>query len=192
MNCRSESLEIFRTILDQSPGDLRPVFRELGFAVVKSNLAMRYPGFPAAELKRQYEHLLGAKIKGQYLPGLKETVDPCTFDALGRAYESMAHANGTRKGKGEFYTPPFVVDYMVGLLGLETDDRLHERRFIDIACGPGAFLVAGAREVIRSLKRNGMDNAGILRVVADNFYGLDISPAAVDICKINLYLVLLD
>ncbi|HUL62601.1 MAG TPA: N-6 DNA methylase, partial [Methanocella sp.] len=125
-------------------------------------------------------------------PGLKEPVDPCAFDALGRAYESMAHANGTRKGRGEFYTPPFVVDYMVGLLDLDRDGRLPERKFIDIACGPGAFLVAGARAVIRSLRGQGMDDAGLLQVIKGNFFGLDISPAATDICKINLYLVLLD
>ena len=55
--------------------------------------------------------------------------------------------NGTRKKAGEFYTPTFVVDYMVDLLDLDNDDRLEDRKFIDIACGTGAFLVAGMRKV---------------------------------------------
>ena len=32
----------------------------------------------------------------------------------------------------------------------------------------------------------------LVQIVTDNFYGWDISPTAVDICKINLYLVLLN
>jgi hypothetical protein len=187
-----QSLETFSSTLDENPYDQGNLFRELGFAIVRSNLAIKYPGFPTSKLKRQYERILGVKVISRNVPGLKDAVDPCTFDVLGRAYESMAHANGTRKGRGEFYTPPFVVDYMVGLLELETDTRLRKRKLIDIACGSGAFLVAGMRKVIQRLKENDITDDDILQIVTDNFYGLDISPTAVDICKTNLYLVLLD
>jgi len=192
MYCRSESLETFKGILGEGPGDRRSVFHELGFAVVKSNMALRHPGFPKESLRRQYERLLDTRIDDRLKLNLNEIVDPCSFDVLGRLHEDIARANGTRKKAGEFYTPTFVVDYMVDLLDLDGDDRLAERKFIDIACGPGAFLVAGMRKVIRSLKSSGMADDMVVQIVAHNFYGLDISPAAADICKINLYLVLLD
>ena len=136
--------------------------------------------------------MLGARIDDRYELNLKEVVDPCSFDVLGRLHEDIVHANGTRKTAGEFYTPTFVVDYMVGLLELETADRLQERKFIDIACGTGAFLVAGMRKTIRLLTGRGMAGKDVLRYAIDNFYGLDISLTSCDICKINLYLVLLD
>ncbi len=47
------------------------------------------------------------------------------------------------------------------------------------------------KKVIRLLKKQGITDDEILQIVTDNFYGWDISPTAVDICKINLYLVLL-
>jgi hypothetical protein len=191
MYCRSESLETFEAILAEGPGD-RPFFCELGFAVVKSNMAIRHPEFQPRSIKRQYEEMLDIRLEDRYDLKLKEIVDPCSFDVLGRLNEDIVRSNGTRKKSGEFYTPTFVVDYMIDRLELDTVDRLQERKFIDIACGPGAFLVAGMRKVIRLLKERGIPGDDLLQIVTGNFYGLDISPAAADICKINLYLVLLD
>lgn len=192
MYCRSESLETFKIILAESPDRTRSLFHELGFAIIKNNLAISRPGFPAESLKSHYEYMLGISLEDRHELNLKEVVDPCSFDVLGRLHEDIVRANGTRKKAGEFYTPTFVVDYMVDLLDLDNDDRPEDRKFIDIACGPGAFLVAGMKKVIRLLKKQGITNDEILQIVTDNFYGWDISPTAVDICKINLYLVLLN
>jgi SAM-dependent methyltransferase len=191
MYCRSESLGTFKTILDESPDDIRSLFHELGFAIVKNNLAIRQPGFPAKSLKSQYEHMLGISLADRHRLNLKEVIDPCSFDVLGRLHEDLVRTNGTRKMAGEFYTPTFAVDYMVGLLDLDSDDRLEGRKFIDIACGTGAFLVAGMRKAIRLLKKRRINDDAILQIAVNNFYGWDISPTAVDVCKINLYLVLL-
>ncbi|HEY3274646.1 MAG TPA: N-6 DNA methylase [Methanocella sp.] len=192
MYCQSESLRTVQSILDESPHDQGNLFPELGFAIVKNNLAIRYPGFPPAVLKSQYEQMLGISLKDRHELNLKSIADPCSFDLLGRLNEEIVHADGSRKKSGEFYTPTFVVDYMVDLLELDTDARLAERKFIDIACGSGAFLTAGMKKVIRMLKRQGIAGDDLLQIVADHVYGMDISPVAVDICKINLYLVLLD
>ncbi len=186
------SPETIDRLLKDSPVDTRALFHELGFAIVKNNLALRCPDFPPEALQPQYEQMIGARIEGRFVLDLNEPVDPCRLDLLGRSYERMAHANGTRKKAGEFFTPPFIVDYMVGLLGLEGDAGLRDRKFIDIACGPGAFLVAGVREVTRSLSGQGMGATEVLRRATGNFYGLDISHAACDICKINVYTVLLN
>ncbi len=136
--------------------------------------------------------MLGAKIDERFELTINSIVDPCDFDVLGRLYEDAAHANGTRKGAGEFYTPPFVADYMIGLLELEKDEGLPDRKFIDIACGTGAFLTAGLRKVLRTLIARDTVDAKTLRQAAGSFYGLDISQTACDICKINLYIVLLN
>jgi hypothetical protein len=192
MYCRSQSLETFKSILAESPDDTRSLFHGLGFTIVKDNLAIRHPDFPAESLRRQYEHMLGARIEDSHELHLEEVVDPCSFDVLGRLHEDFVRANGTRKKAGEFYTPTFVVDYMVDLLDLDGDGRLEDRKFIDIACGTGAFLVAAMRKVIRSLIGRGIDREDVLRRAIDNFYGLDISRTSCDLCRINLYLVLLE
>ena len=168
------------------------LFHELGYAIIKSNLTLKHPDFPPEAIKRQYERMLGITLDERYSLTLTEIVDPCKFDVLGRLYEDAAHSNGTRKGTGEFYTPPFVVDYMIDLLELEKDTCLRDRKFIDIACGSGAFLVAGMREVIRILNAGSTIDAKTLRRVASSFHGLDISQTACDICKINLYVTLLN
>jgi predicted RNA methylase len=167
-------------------------FHELGFAIVRNNLAFKHPGFPAGTVRRQYQRMLGARLDGRYSLPAPGIIDPCEFDILGRLYEETACANGTRKGAGEFYTPPAIADYMIGLLGLEKDMRLRDRKFIDIACGTGAFLVAGLRKTLELSGAGATADAKTMLRVAGHFYGMDISPVACDICKINLYLTLLD
>ncbi len=173
-------------------GSAQHLFHELGYAIVKSNLALKYPDFPAEAIKRQYERTLGVKLDERYNLAIDGIIDPCRFDVLGRLYEDVAHANGTRRGAGEFYTPTFVADYMVDLLELEKDSCLLDRKFIDIACGTGAFLVTGMREVIRILGATGAVDAKTLWRAASSFYGMDISPTACDICRINMYIALLN
>jgi hypothetical protein len=192
MRYLNDSLLTMKRAIQDSPDDNRSLFHELGFAVAKSNLAIRHPGFPPGTLKRRYEQMLGSRIEDRYRLDLKEVVDPGSFDVLGRLHEGVVRANGTRKRAGEFYTPPFVVDYMVGLLDLDGDERPEDRKFIDIACGTGAFLVAGMRKVIRSLAGRGIGREDALRHAVASIYGLDISRTSCDICQINLFLVLLD
>jgi methylase of polypeptide subunit release factors len=176
----------------QGNDSMLSLFHELGFAIIKSNLALKHPYFPSEAIKRQYERMLGTKIGERFDLAVNSIVDPCEFDVLGRIYEDAAHANGTRKGAGEFYTPPFVADYMIRLLELEKDQGLPDRKFIDIACGTGAFLMAGMREVIRILSSRGTVDKATLQRAVGSLHGLDISPTACDICKINLYIVLLN
>lgn len=83
------------------------------------------------------------------------------FDVLGNTYETyLGHelyftdagkldlraSRGTRKKSGIYYTPPYVVDYIVKntvgeMLKNKTPDEVSQLRILDPACGSGSFLI---------------------------------------------------
>jgi type I restriction-modification system DNA methylase subunit len=83
------------------------------------------------------------------------------FDILGNTYETyLGHtlyfkddgtldlkpSQGTRKESGIYYTPPYVVDYIVKntlgeLLKDKTPEEVEKIRVLDPACGSGSFLI---------------------------------------------------
>jgi len=83
------------------------------------------------------------------------------FDILGNTYETyLGHtlyfkddgtldlkpSQGTRKESGIYYTPPYVVDYIVRntlgeLLKDKTPEEVETIRVLDPACGSGSFLI---------------------------------------------------
>jgi len=83
------------------------------------------------------------------------------FDILGNTYETyLGHtlhpkedgtfelkpSQETRKESGIYYTPPYVVDYIVkntlgALLAGKTPDEVAKIRVLDPACGSGSFLI---------------------------------------------------
>ncbi|WJJ09976.1 SAM-dependent DNA methyltransferase [Prescottella equi] len=129
----------------------------------------------------------------------------------------------SRKNAGAHYTPKSLAEEVVlhALQPLcyspgphETADkstwRLKSSREIlnlkvaDIACGSGAFLVAGARylaaRVVEAWKAEDHENTrrtdlstwAVREVVANCLYGADINDMAVEMCKLSLWLVSLD
>jgi type I restriction-modification system DNA methylase subunit len=70
---------------------------------------------------------------------------PPARDALAHAYERCL-PRMTRKARGAFYTPAFLVDYLVRhtlgpALAGKTPADVHHLRIFDPACGAGAFLL---------------------------------------------------
>ncbi|AIZ61454.1 N-6 DNA methylase [Bacillus sp. FSL R5-0432] len=121
----------------------------------------------------------------------KEVINPLEYDVVGRVYESFIHNNGTRKSSGSFYSPIEVVNYIVESLGLDEEDEIISKRFIDIACGTGVFLLSAIKKYIEVLKRRGYSEEVIIKTVMNNIYGLDINPVSCIITKLNIFNFLL-
>ncbi|HMK45215.1 MAG TPA: N-6 DNA methylase [Methanocella sp.] len=182
--------------IDAGPGiaapDLCKWVRQLGRSIAGSNL--RLHGYGSGAISTALDHfcdtfeVMTPEDVGIRLP---EVVDPASFDLLGRAYEDSLHANGIGQRSGEYYSPPEVVSYMVDSLALDVDERLPERKFIDVACGTGIFLASAMKNVVRIQRSRGVSGRDILATAPDRFYGLDINPVSCEITKINLYLTLL-
>lgn len=86
-----------------------------------------------------------------------------------------------RKLNGVFYTPNFIVDYIVNKTIYESTETI-----CDPSCGSGAFLVEATKR-LSLLKRK-----PIIKVIEGNIYGRDISQRSVKRCKIILTLLALE
>ena len=126
-----------------------------------------------------------------------------------------------RKAGGVYYTPDYIVRYIVGqtvgraLDGRKPDD-IAKLRFADIACGSGSFLVEvfacliryhlkwyladGAAKWARKgvLRARERDDEYVLtlaekrRLLLNNVYGVDLDPQAVEVTQLSLHLRLME
>jgi adenine-specific DNA-methyltransferase len=127
-----------------------------------------------------------------------------------------------RKAGGVYYTPKYVVDYIVRntigkLVSGKSPAQVARMRFLDPACGSGSFLI-GAFEYLLSYNLQwyiknpkdaaSKDQASLFleeetstpkltveekaRILRNNIYGVDLDPQAVEITMMSLYIKLLE
>jgi len=105
-----------------------------------------------------------------------------------------------RKEYGIYYTPDFIVDYIVKntlkpvLDKCKTIADLKKIKVLDPACGSGSFLIK-ALEVINDKYiefGNRGDTWTKLDILLNNIYGVDLDQQAVEIARLNLLINALD
>ena len=138
-------------------------------------------------------------------------------DVLGTIYEQylghraqdpegkqVVDKRAKRKAQGIYYTPQFVVRYIVGqTLGRLLEERDYEQarqvKVLDMACGSGSFLIeafdvldrylAGVRgQNTASAAGDIHDFARRMEILTGNLYGVDLDAQAVEIARLNLLL----
>ncbi len=119
-------------------------------------------------------------------------------DVLGRVYNEGYIEAKDRSERGQFYTPPHIVKYMLDALGIpsmEETDETKARAFLeksvgDFSCGSGTFLVeAAARKsaiVQRLVRAREIDPEYALRLLTETFLGFDLNPFACYLAEVNL------
>ena len=187
------------------------------------------------------ELTLGIKIDDKVLKDiLKGLYYPCPYefsaipsDILGNVYEQFlgkvivlkSPTNATveekpevKKAGGVYYTPTYIVDYIVKstvnrLCDGKTPRQMAEIRVLDPACGSGSFLL-GAYNCLLDRHRDwyvehspekykkeiyeGRGGQWYLagtekkRILLNNIYGADIDRQAVEVTKLNLLLKVLE
>ena len=111
---------------------------------------------------------------------------------------------GKRKAHGIYYTPKFVVRYIVeNTLGRALDGKslndARKIRILDPACGSGSFLVEALDHLERHWRRQGwvpeggeqadfFDYLTRVQFLTDNLFGVDLDAQAVEIAQLNLLL----
>lgn len=114
--------------------------------------------------------------------------------------ESKEHLK--RKSQGIYYTPDYIVNYIVDntlgelLKKCETEKDIEKIKVIDISCGSGSFLI-GAFDILYEAYKN-MRNKETLtipeeltirkKILLHNLFGVDLDERAVEIAKLNLLL----
>ena len=148
--------------------------------------------------------------------GLDHRVDGTTYDfsaigadVLGTIYEQyltqVQAERERRKQQGIYYTPRYVVSYIVRNTLNRALEAANERgglaaarqlRVLDPACGSGSFLIAAfdilddwLKQHDETLSETATRRQHILR---ENLFGVDLDPQAVEVTRLNLWLRAVD
>ena len=140
-------------------------------------------------------------------------------DVLGNIYEQylghilkktekrtkLTESKAKRKEEGIYYTPSYIVDYIVrntvGELVKNKKTDVSKIKVLDPACGSGSFLIK-TFDVLNEYhskkegySQNKLDMSGTgttystkLSILKDNIFGVDLDKQAVDIAQLNLLL----
>ncbi len=104
-------------------------------------------------------------------------------DILGRAYEQHI-SRKERKELGQFYTPDFVIDYILDRVSISPSKTI-----LDPACGSGGFLIRAYDRLRKQYVEDGWDEKLIhQQILNENLFGIDINPFATQLTVMNLYL----
>jgi hypothetical protein len=151
---------------------------------------------------------MGTIYEGLLEYGLQALSSPEEGWAVG-----LVNDKGERKATGSYYTPDYIVKYIVehtvgpvlerAIDGKKTDaeklDAVLDTNVLDPAMGSGHFLVEATEFIARSLVDLGVapegktpDEADLAywkrRVVQSCMYGVDLNPLAVELAKLSLWL----
>lgn len=105
-----------------------------------------------------------------------------------------------RKEHGIYYTPSFIVDYIVEntlkpvLDKCTSIEDLKKIKVLDPACGSGSFLIKAFETIYNKYLEFG-NNGGVytkIDIILNNIYGVDLDPQAVEIARLNLLINALD
>jgi len=139
-------------------------------------------------------------------------------DILGQVYEQylgkileqtksgrskLKNGQAHRKEQGIYYTPTYIVDYIVkntlGELLKNKKKKAKEIKVLDPACGSGSFLIKAFDYLHENIlsekdsKQYMLDGQGVpysvkTEILKNNLYGVDLDNKAVEITKLNLLL----
>ena len=163
-------------------------------------------------IKKLTQYLYESK-DGEYIYNF----DWIDADVLGQVYEQylgkllaqtksgkarLTNGQAHRKEQGIYYTPTYIVDYIVkntvGELLKNEKIKVKDIKILDPACGSGSFLIKAFDYLYDTLLEDKestqyrIDNQGKYsiktEILKNNIYGVDLDQKAVEITKLNLLL----
>ena len=180
------------------------------------------------------EHLchsleISDNVLNEVVYGLYQTKDQAVYydfsaieaDVLGTIYEQylghilrktakrakVTESRARRKEQGIYYTPPYIVDYIVRntlgeVLKRRRPNEIEKIRVLDPACGSGSFLIKSFdilneywKEKDKDYAQAQLDTTGQgttftrkAKILHNNIFGVDLDKQAVEIAQLNLLL----
>ncbi len=175
-------------------------------------------------------------IQGLYFPVSPYLFDKIPVELLGSIYErylgktirvagkqvKVEEKPEVRKAGGVFYTPKYIVDYIVAqtvgkLIAGKTPKQISKLKILDPACGSGSFLIGAYQALLdehrhyyaeQARQRAAQDERPRLLdaeegeyklsllekadILRNNLYGVDIDAQAVEITMMSLYIKMLE
>jgi len=226
-----DRVKIFQKRISQKIKPLMNEIKELFMEINDVYNGELFKPHPCEELKIDSEALERVVYLMYYIKHENSEEDQVDFskldaDVLGSIYEKFLGTviyetksgklvekidNGVRKEMGQYYTPQYIVDFIVqntiNSYLEENPEKLFSIKIIDPACGSGAFLIKAFDSVYsqylkfnkeQESKRNTnnlsgfIDDKSISRIneviLHKHIHGVDLDSEAVELAKINLWL----
>jgi type I restriction-modification system DNA methylase subunit len=180
-------------------------------------------------------NLLAEIIENLYFPKSRYRFDAIGVELLGSIYErylgstirvtpqrvKVEEKPEVRKAGGVYYTPKYIVDYIVKntvgkIIEGKTPRQIEKIKILDPACGSGSFLLSAYQYLIdyhlRYYREHPKDAQTLhlfpywkispeeftlpihekAKILRNNIFGIDIDPQAVEITMMSLYLKALE
>jgi hypothetical protein len=115
-------------------------------------------------------------------------------ELISNIYENFL-GNEIQKNDKAFYTPEYLVNY---ILKHTIKEHLKEKKtckILDPACGSGIFLIETLRSIIETnLNENSYieNDEKLISILKENIFGIDKNPEAIDVAIFSIYITLLD
>lgn len=136
-------------------------------------------------------------VGGRQLSFLDVSFSTLRTETISAIYELFLslESDDQKSDDGAFYTPPFLVDYV-----LDETDRMSpfgkHSRVLDPAAGSGIFLVGAFRRILERSLPTGKWTARHFqlsrKLLEDRIFGIERNTQAANVCRFSLYLTLLD
>jgi len=106
-------------------------------------------------------------------------------DLAGYIYQNIKDTDDKKK-KGQYFTPPAIVQYMVEH-ALQYHDNPFTVKILDPACGSGQFLIYIYQYLLELYKQHGISHEDAAYTICqNNLFGYDIDPVACMIAQWNI------
>lgn len=150
--------------------------------------------FRVTDVKEDYLQKLALFFKCDYRTG-QNSLFPYQFDKIpiqliSHVYEAFLKSS-TKKGDGVYYTPDFLVDFMLSQSFGEQLKQNAKAKILDPAVGSGAFLVQ-AFQMIQKAHGHSLSYEEKKEILKTQLFGIDIDRNALQIAAFSLYLALLE
>ncbi|HBI6603045.1 TPA: SAM-dependent DNA methyltransferase [Listeria monocytogenes] len=116
------------------------------------------------------------------------------IELISNIYERFL-GNKKQKEDSAFYTPPYLVDYILNQTIKPYLTQHQSCTVLDPACGSGIFLVETLRSIIEAnniYQPYMNDNQKLISLIKNNIFGIDKNPEAINVAIFSIYVTLLD
>ncbi len=112
-------------------------------------------------------------------------------EIFGYIYENYLKQLYEKQNKGQYFTPPEVVDFMLEEVGYSKEKLVKKKNneisIIDPSCGSGTFLYSAVRNIIKSKK----SNQNLSNLISNNVFGLDIEEFPLYLAEMSIIMRIL-
>lgn len=192
----------------ETKGNKHNIYKRLvdGFRWFDENYNSKLFALHYCEEWQADDAVLADILKGLYESndGYRYDFSAISADVLGGIYEQYLSfvqsrkgeekAKSKRKTQGIFYTPKYIVEFIVketlGKMLMNTKPKDIQRiKVLDPACGSGSFLTVAYDVILESIGNHSLFTK--FEILKDNIYGIDLDAQAIEIAQLNLLLKVL-